>query len=309
MKPPLYTDFSPKVGSPEQVAEGVVRVVAPNPSPLTFTGTNTYLVGSRKLAVIDPGPDMDAHLEAVLSAVGAGRSVDRILVTHAHIDHTGLAHRLASATGAEIVAFGSHRDGGAAGPAPLMPSGEPGEGVDAGFEPDTRVRDGGIINGEGWELEAVWTPGHFWSHVCFDWKERGLLFSGDHAMSWSTSVVSPPEGDMAAYMASTAKLIRRGQRRIFPGHGGECDDGLKLLNYLLEHRKSRERQIVMALRRGKATPSEIVPKVYGPLNPRLRGAAARNVFAHLLDLESRGVVFADRRSDAAEFRLIPDEAS
>lgn len=309
MKAPLSTDFSPKVGSPEPIAEDVVRVVAPNPSPLTFAGTNTYLVGNRKLAIIDPGPDMDAHLEAVLSAVGAGRSVDRILVTHAHIDHTGLARRLASATGAEIVAFGNHRDGHASDPAALMPSGELGEGVDAEFEPDACVGDGETVTGDGWELEAVWTPGHFWSHVCFDWKERGLLFSGDHAMSWSTSVVSPPEGDMAAYMASTAKLIRRGQRRIFPGHGGECGDGLELLEYLLEHRKSRERQILLALRRGQATPLEIVPEVYGPLNPRLRGAAARNVFAHLLDLESRGVVFADCRSDAARFRLISDKAS
>lgn len=309
MKEPLSTDFSPEAGRPEQVAEGIVRVVAPNPSPLTFTGTNTYLAGSRKLAVIDPGPDMDAHLDAVLSAVGAGRSVDRILVTHAHIDHTGLARRLALATGAEIIAFGNHRDGRAADPAALVPPGEPGEGVDAEFEPDARVGDGETIKGEGWELEAVWTPGHFWSHVCFDWKERGLLFSGDHAMSWSTSVVSPPEGDMAAYMASTEKLIRRGQRKVFPGHGGVHGDGLTLLNYLLEHRKSRERQILLALRRGQATPLEIVPEVYGRLNPRLAGAAARNVFAHLLDLKSRGVVSADRRSVAARFRLISDEAS
>lgn len=304
MKEPLSTDFNPNVGNPEPVAEGVVRVVAPNPSPLTFKGTNTYLVGNWQLAVIDPGPDMEAHLEAVLSAAGGGHRIDKILVTHAHIDHTGLARRLASATGAGIIAFGNHRDGLAEVTTAFTPLGTPGEGVDTEFEPDARVGDGEIVKGDGWELEAVWTPGHFGSHVCFDWKERGLLFSGDHAMSWSTSVVSPPEGDMAAYMASTEKLIRRGQRRIFPGHGGECRDGLKLLEFLLEHRKSRERQILSVLRRGQATPSEIVPEIYGKLDPRLAGAAARNVLAHLLDLESRGVVSADRRSDTAGFRLL-----
>jgi glyoxylase-like metal-dependent hydrolase (beta-lactamase superfamily II) len=257
----------------------VARVLAPNPSPYTFTGTQTHLVGTSDLAVIDPGPDDPAHLDALLAAI-AGRPVTAIVITHTHRDHSPLSRALKAATGAPIV-----------GCTPLVLD-DPGARADAAFDrdyaPDRVLADGDQIAGAGWTLAAVATPGHTSNHLAFALEESRALFSGDHVMGWSTTVISPPDGDMADYLASLAKLMLRDDRVYYPAHGEAIDNPCRFVRGLIGHRKQREGQILRLLERGVGERPAMVDQMYVGIDPRLKGAAERSVLAHLIDLERRG---------------------
>lgn len=264
-------------------------LLAPNPSPLTGAGTNTWIVGATALAVIDPGPDDDAHLAAILDAARPGQHISHILVTHAHRDHSALAPRLAAATGAPILAFGTATEGRS----PLMASLAPGlpatgEGLDTGFAPDQRLADGDTLSGPDWSLSAVHTPGHLGGHLCLALGDT--LFSGDHVMGWSTSIVSPPDGDMGAYMASLHRLTTQAWRRFLPGHGDPVDTPAARVQELITHRLQRETQILAALTDGPATIPALAIRIYTDIPRHLLPAAERNVFAHLIDLAMRNLV-------------------
>lgn len=265
---------------------------APNPSPLTGTGTNTWLVGASALAVIDPGPDDPAHLAAILDAVGPGQAISHILVTHAHRDHSALAPRLAKATGAPILAFGTATEGRS----PLMvrlaetlPT--HGEGLDFAFTPDLRLADTDIVAGPDWSLTALHTPGHLGGHLCLALGE--MLFSGDHVMGWATTIVSPPDGDMGAYMVSLGRLTRQSWRRFLPGHGDPVEGPADRLQELIAHRQQRERQILAALSDGPARIPALTARIYTDIPKHLLPAAERNVLAHLIDLATRNLVSAN----------------
>jgi len=264
-------------------------LLAPNPSPLTGAGTNTWIVGATALAVIDPGPDDPAHLAAILGAVGPGQHISHILVTHAHRDHSALAPRLAAATGAPILAFGTATEGRS----PLMASLAPnlptqGEGLDTSFAPDQRLGDGDTLSGPDWSLSALHTPGHLGGHLCLALGDT--LFSGDHVMGWSTSIVSPPDGDMGAYMASLHRLTTQSWRRFLPGHGDPVNDPTARMQELITHRHLRETQILQALGDGAATIPALTARIYTDIPRHLLPAAERNVFAHLIDLATRNLV-------------------
>ena len=278
---PFRRDDALAPGAVEDTAPGVRRVLCPNPSAFTFRGTNTYLIGrGRDVAVLDPGPEDASHLAAILAAT-RGETVTRILVSHTHRDHSPGAAALAAATGAPTHAFGPH----------LTPPGEGGEGGDHAFRPDRRLADGEAVEGEGWRLLALHTPGHCGNHLCFALEGAGILFSADHVMSWSTSVVSPPDGDMAAYMRSLARVREREDRLLLPGHGPAITEPRPFLAALTVHREEREALVVEALaaRAGRpATAAELVGPVYGELDPRLVAAAGRSLLAHLIKLEAEG---------------------
>ena len=259
------------------------RVRAPNPSPLTAEGTNTWLLGRRSLCVIDPGPEDPTHLRAVLEAI-EGRPVEEIVVTHAHLDHSGLASALSARTGAPVLAFG----GADAGVRPAPDGLGGGWGVDHRFRPDRTLRDGEKLGGSEWRLVALHTPGHMGNHLCLDDGER--LWTGDHAMGFATSIVSPPEGDMGDYMRSLERLIALGPRSLWPGHGEPVPDGLGRLRGLLDHRIAREAEVLAALTAGAATAQAIAEGLYAGLSGSLRRAAERNVLAHLLHLARQGLV-------------------
>lgn len=271
----------PPTGIPIQLEPLVTRVLAPNASAYTYTGTQSYLVGDTDLAVIDPGPDDPAHLAALIAAID-GRAVRAILVTHHHRDHSPASRPLATATGAPIV-----------GAAATVVRGEedgPDAAFDAGYAPDRVLAEGEAIAGAGWTLTAVATPGHTSGHLAFALEETGALFSGDHVMGWATSVISPPDGDMGAYMASLEKLLAREDRVYYPGHGEAVDTPRRLVRGMLGHRKQREGQIVRRLREGASGVPALVAQMYAGLDPRLVPAAARSVLAHLIDLRNRGRV-------------------
>lgn len=268
--------------------QGVARVRAPNPSPLTGTGTNSYLVGTEILSVIDPGPDLPEHLDALLQAI-AGRPVAQIIVTHPHRDHSALAPHLAAVTGAEVLAFGTARDGISPAMAAL-PCEPTGEGLDIGFAPDRRLAEGSLVGPPGHPLRVLHTPGHLGSHICLAYGN--ILFSGDHVMGWATSIVSPPEGDMGAYMASLRRLARRQWSLLLPGHGDPVTDPAARLSELVAHRERREAQILAALDQGSASPADLTARIYHDTPRHLWPAAERNVLAHLLDLAARNEVAA-----------------
>ena len=286
-------------GLSEQCEPLVRRVLAPNASHYTFTGTQTYLVGAGdEVAVIDPGPadSGDAsdpspfkgadtngagHVEAILAAVGEAK-IAAILCTHTHRDHSPAAAVLKAATGAPII-----------GCAPLVIS-DDGPRADSAFDrsyaPDRVLADGERLAGPGWTIEAVATPGHTSNHLCYSLVESGALFTGDHVMAWSTSVVSPPDGDMAAYMASLEKLYAREDRVFYPAHGPPIDKTRQLVRGMLGHRRQREAQILRLLEQGPQIIPDMVTAMYKGLDPRLTGAAGRSVLAHLIDLRNRGAV-------------------
>lgn len=275
------------------------QLLAPNPSPLTGRGTNTWLVGATDLAVIDPGPDDPSHLDAILRAVGPGQRISHVVVTHAHLDHSALARRLSVATGAAIHAFGAATDGRSPRMARLAPSlSAQGEGLDRDFQPDHRLADGQTLAGPDWSLTALHTPGHLGGHLSLALGDT--LFSGDHVMGWSTTIISPPDGDMADYMASLDRLAAGLWRRFLPGHGDTITDPASRLVELATHRRKREAQILRALEEGAAHISELTRRVYLDTPPHLLAAAERNVLAHLIDLEARNLVAAapDLRPDA-----------
>jgi glyoxylase-like metal-dependent hydrolase (beta-lactamase superfamily II) len=265
----------------EPLEPGIARILAPNPSPFTCTGTHSYLVGEREVALIDPGPDLPDHVDALVRAIG-GRRVVAIMCTHTHRDHSPAARLLSEATGAPVV-----------GCAPLALEAV-GPRADAAFDGDYRadrvLGDGEGIEVDGRRLTAVATPGHTSNHLCFAEEASGALFTGDHVMGWSTTVVVPPDGDMAAYMASLDKLRRRDDRIYYPAHGPAITNPRQLVRGLISHRMQRERQILALLAKGARSIPEIVAGAYPALDPRLLGAAGGSVHAHLLDLRTRGLV-------------------
>lgn len=283
------TSFSGQAGEPVAVADGVLRITAPNGGPFTFHGTNSYLVGTDRLAIVDPGPDDDNHLAALLAAVD-GRPVEAILVTHTHLDHTGLAAKLKAATGAPFFAQGPHRA------ARALSAGER-HALDAAndheFRPDRLLGDGEVFDLAAGRFEAIATPGHTMNHMAFAMPETGDLFVGDHVMAWSTSIVAPPDGSMAAYMASLEALLGRSDKRYLPGHGEALKDPLPFVRALRAHRKLRETAILDRVRKGDRTIPEIVGVIYRTTDPRLHGAAGLSVLAHMEDLVARGLVICD----------------
>jgi glyoxylase-like metal-dependent hydrolase (beta-lactamase superfamily II) len=272
---------TPPVGRAVELEPLVRRVLAGNPSPFTYTGTQTYIVGRGEVAVIDPGPNDADHVAALVAAVGQER-VTAIMCTHTHRDHSPAAVALKEATGAPVI-----------GCAPLVLS-DSGPRADAAFDetyaPDRVLADGEQVRGPGWTLEAVATPGHTSNHLCFALAESGALFTGDHVMGWSTSVVSPPDGDMAAYMASLDRLMQRQDRIYYAAHGDPIDNPQRLVRGLAGHRKQREGQILRLLGDGVGLIPAMVERMYVGLDPRLHGAAGRSVLAHLIDLRDRELV-------------------
>ena len=278
--------FEPAYGEAVPVAPGVARLTVNNPSAFTFHGTNSYIVGTDTLAVIDPGPENEAHLRALLAAI-RGRPVSHILVSHTHADHSPLAARLAAETGAPVLAEGPHR------PARPLRIGEVNPldaSGDVAFAPDVLLKDGDLVAGDGWALRAVFTPGHTANHLAFALEGTGILFSADHVMAWSTSIVAPPDGAMADYMASLDALLERDDRAYLPGHGGPVKQPAAFVRGLKAHRKMRERAIIERLRSGDRTVAEMVAAIYRDVDPRLHSAAGLSVLAHLEDLVGRGIV-------------------
>jgi len=282
---PFRRDFAYEYGKLEQVAPGIRRIIARNPGPFTFRGTGTYVVGEGKVAVIDPGPDLPEHVEALLMDL-AGEEVTHILVTHTHRDHSPAAAAVKEATGAPTYGFGPHA-GGKRGEAGVE------EGGDWDFVPDIVVPDGGEIAGAGWRFEAVHTPGHTSNHLCFALPDAGILFSGDHVMGWSTSVIAPPDGNMAAYMASLDKLLGRRDATYWPTHGPAITEPHEHVRAFIAHRREREAGVLDCLRAGIGGVDAMVERLYIGLNPNLKRAAGRSVLAHLVDLIERGVVSCD----------------
>ncbi|MBS0478482.1 MAG: MBL fold metallo-hydrolase [Proteobacteria bacterium] len=271
-------------GAPQVLEPLVTRVLANNPSPFTHTGTQTHLVGTRDLAVVDPGPDCPAHIDALIAAI-AGRPVTAIVITHTHRDHSPGAVPLKAATGATVVGCA---------PLALDDLGPRADvSFDADYAPDRVLAEGESISGDGWTLTALATPGHTSNHLAFALPEAqegsGALFTGDHVMGWSTTIVSPPDGDMAAYMESLAKLQSRDDRIYYPAHGDPIDRPQRLVRGLIGHRKQREGQILRLIGAAPRTIPAMVAKMYVGIDPRLLPAAERSVLAHLIDLDARGL--------------------
>jgi len=272
-------------GLAEPLEPLVTRILAGNPSPYTYSGTQSYVVGNATdCAVIDPGPAIDAHVDAIISAVGDKKLI-AIMCTHTHRDHSPAAIPLAKRTGAPII-----------GCAPLVleddgPRAD--ESFDRDYAPDRVLADGDSMAGDGWTIEAVATPGHTSNHLCLSVQESGALFTGDHVMAWSTSVISPPDGNMADYMQSLQKLYDRDDKVYYPAHGKPIENTKQYVRSMMGHRKQRERQILNILADGTSDIPNFVKHMYKGLDPRLKGAAGRSVLAHLLDLQNRNLVAED----------------
>jgi len=283
---PFDKSFSLAPDQVQEVAPGVRAIAADNPGPFTFKGTISYIVGRGQVAIIDPGPDDAAHIAALLDAV-RGETVTHILVTHTHRDHSPAAAKIKAATGAQVLAQGPHR---LARPLHTGEMRRLDASADLDFRPDVALADGETVSGRGWTLQAVTTPGHTANHMAFAFKEANLLFAGDHVMAWSTTIVAPPDGAMTDYMASLHRLARRSEPLYLSGHGAPVRDAPRYVQYLLRHRQAREASILHRLAKGAADIPTIVRAVYIGLDPRLVGAAALSVLAHLEELVARGAV-------------------
>jgi len=278
-------DMTHTYGEPSDMAPGVRRIVANNGGPLTFHGTNTYLVGTNSLAIIDPGPDDADHRDAILRAA-ADKPITHILITHRHRDHVDGTLALKLATGAKTCAFDKTRS--LRGMAVNTPTGR--AFIDLDFVPDQDVKDGDVIAGDDWQLKAVHTPGHAPDHLCFALDAEKLLFSGDHVMSWNTSVIAPPEGSMADYIRSLENLLERSDALFLPGHGGRLENPRRAVRAYLLHRKMREQAILDAIRNGNSTVNSLVSEIYSAVPQSVVGAAALSVLAHVELLHARGLV-------------------
>ena len=293
---PFVSAREPPPRALTQVSPMVRRLVAPNASPFTFNGTCTYIVGHGRVAIVDPGPDDDSHLSALLAAVD-GEQVETILITHTHRDHSVGARKLRAATGARVI-----------GAAPFTPRGDGSTGLDYAhdrdYSPDLILGDGERWHGPGYTTEAVATPGHCSNHLCLAILEENALFSGDHVMGWSTSIVAPPDGSMRAYMASLDKMRARPETIYWPGHGGPVVEPQRYLRALIHHRRQREASILNTLANGPQTIPAVVARIYVGLNPALTRAAGLSTLAHLEDLRERGLVVGEERAGGEpHFRL------
>jgi glyoxylase-like metal-dependent hydrolase (beta-lactamase superfamily II) len=286
---PFDTTLDLTPGRVDKVAPRVRRVLANNPSPFTFKGTVSYIVGRGEVAIIDPGPDDASHVAALLDAV-RGETVTHVFITHTHRDHSSAAARIKAATGAITVAEGRHR---AARPLNIGEAKRLDASADMEFRPDLVLKDGAVVGGTGWRLEGVATPGHTMNHMAFALHGADFLFCGDHVMAWSTPVVAPPDGAMSDYMASLHKLEHRAETVYLPGHGDVVRDGPRLVGHYIRHRQGREASILRRLEKGAADIPTLVRAIYIGLDPRLIGAAGLSVLAHLEDLVARGRVATD----------------
>jgi glyoxylase-like metal-dependent hydrolase (beta-lactamase superfamily II) len=282
-------DFPVPADDCAELSPLVRRIVAGNPSPYTFTGTCSYIVGRGQVAIIDPGPDLPDHVAAILNAV-RGETVSHIVVSHTHRDHSPASRTVQQATGAPIVGCGVHRSARALAEGEINTLEASG---DTAYRPDEELREGDTIEGPGWRLETVATPGHMANHLCFALPQERALFSADHVMAWSTSIVAPPDGSMSDFMASLDKLRARDDALYWPGHGGPVKDPQRFVRALAHHRRQRETSILNRLAAGDRRIQEIVPAIYQGLKPALIGAAGLSVFAHLEDLVARGIVTSD----------------
>ncbi len=283
-------DFDPPVGLAMELQPGLRRILAPNPSPMTYRGTNTYLLGTQDVAVIDPGPASEAHLQAILGALEPGQKISHIFVTHSHLDHSPLAAPLASRTGAQIHAFGGPEAGRSTVMTDLAQNGlvGGGEGIDLAFRPDVEIADGELIEGENWQLEVIHTPGHLGNHIALAWGKT--CFTADHVMGWASSLVSPPDGDLTDFMAACYRLQERDWSVFHAGHGAPIADPAGRLTWLIQHRLGREAQILSALEDHPGSARQLAQRIYTETPKALLPAAERNVFAHLVDLVGKSKV-------------------
>lgn len=298
-------------GTVMQVTPMIRRVVCKNPTPFTYKGTGTYIVGRGRVAVIDPGPPLSSHVDDVLAALGPDESVSHILITHTHSDHSSLTGRLKALTGAPSYGFGPHGSVPAADPNDKidfsryftaaekkqfdqeweeLPDALKREGADLAFRPDERVADGEVIRGDGWTMTAIHTPGHCSNHICYHLAEENALFSGDHVMGWATSVVGPPDGSMKDYLASLRKLLPRDAERYWPTHGPAITEPNRYVQSFIAHREDREAQILSYLQGGAKQIADFVPEMYAGYDKRLWYPAANSVLAHMLHLVETGRV-------------------
>jgi glyoxylase-like metal-dependent hydrolase (beta-lactamase superfamily II) len=292
---PFRKQMSFEYGVARQVTPMVRRIVARNPSGFTFHGTNTYIVGRGRVAVIDPGPLLDEHLAALAREL-EGETVEHILVTHTHHDHSPGARPFRDKAGGTV--WGAH-------PRPLPENAKTAESIHRDFSPDIELADGTVVAGEGWTLEAVHTPGHMSNHMCFALKEENILFSGDHIMSWNTTVVSPPDGNMREYFDSLEVCLKRGETTFWPAHGPEIPDPGPFTRAYRGHRRMREAEIGRCLEKGLHTIPEIVERLYAHLPAKMHGAAARSVLAHLEHMVETGRAACDGApAESASYRTV-----
>ena len=274
---PFNRNFEVNYGEIENVTPGIRRITANNPSPFTFRGTGTYILGEGNVAVIDPGPDQPEHVKAIVEGL-KNETVSHILITHTHNDHSPAAKALKEITGAPTYGFGPHGSGK---PALKLTSQA---GGDMDFRPDEKTQDGSVIYGDDWSVSCLHTPGHTSNHICFSWDKEKVLFPGDQVMGWSTSIVSPPDGDMGDYMRSLDKLIVRDDKIYYPAHGPEILEPQKLISAFQDHRREREENILECLKLGNDTIDQMVKTVYQDVSESLHAAAARSLFATVIYL-------------------------
>jgi glyoxylase-like metal-dependent hydrolase (beta-lactamase superfamily II) len=286
---PFDKSYDLKPDEVREVAPLVRAIPANNPGPFTFKGTNSYIIGRGKVAILDPGPDDDVHVAALLDAV-RGETVTHIFVTHTHRDHSPAVPKIKAATGATVYAEGPHR---LARPLHTGETRRLDASADMDFRPDVALADGDVVAGDGWTMTGLTTPGHTANHMAFVLKESELVFSGDHVMAWSTTIVAPPDGAMSDYMASLDKLAARPEPVYLPGHGGPVRDAQRFVRHLITHRQGRVASILHRLGKGAADIPTIVKAVYIGLDPRLTGAAALSTLAHLEEMTARGLVATD----------------
>ena len=285
-KIPYRRELAFEYGQIEQIAPGIRRVIANNPSPFTFYGTGTYILGSDNVAVIDPGPADPAHIQAIVDGL-AGETISHVLITHTHMDHSPGCALLKEHSDAPTLAFGPHGAGKLEQGVPVE------EGGDMDFQPDQLINHGDVIEGGDWSVECVYTPGHTSNHMCFALREQKALFTGDHVMGWSTSIISPPDGEMMAYMVSLELLLERDDEVYWPTHGPCITDPKTHVKAFIEHRREREAQILDCIGSGVELINEMVPKMYSDTPEFMYPAAARSVLAAMEYLVQRGMVISD----------------
>jgi glyoxylase-like metal-dependent hydrolase (beta-lactamase superfamily II) len=299
---PFVREHEVSYGAVDRLSPLVRRITANNPGPFTYKGTGTYVIGTGEVAVIDPGPPDEAHIEALLAAT-AGETITHLVITHTHGDHSPGARALKEHTGAPTYGFGPHPELARQAELTVRDEERQEERSDLDFAPDIVIGDGDVIEGTGWTLEAVYTPGHISNHLCYSLAEEHTLFTGDHIMGWSTTVLPAPDGNLADYLASMAKLLPRAETLFVPTHGPAIADPKPLVDALVAHRHERTEQILAALRSGITTIAEMVPTMYIDLDPKLVKAAGASVYAHLLQLSRDGSVRIDGDGREADFHL------